>query len=243
MPIFYHLVPTVSTQAVFKKRPINYNEAMLCLVLNAPTTEEDLRILERNRRYVQMAELRVDTLKDPLTATDFPDKAGLPVILTIRRTRDGGMYTGSEDSRKELLRELSQGNFSYVDMEVDLNFPSLEYDLMARGVGIIRSMHDFNGIPKDLPELAKVVASCGEIPKIAVTLSSQAELDEFAHNAELMKGIPRKILIGMGHFGMETRVRYKQYGSMLTFCAESNPVAVGLIPPEELSNLISSDLD
>ena len=68
---------------------------------------------------------------------------------------------------------------SYVDMEVDLNFPSLEYDLMARGVDIIRSMHDFNGIPKDLPELAKVVASCGEIPKIAVTLSSQAELDEF----------------------------------------------------------------
>ena len=222
---------------------MNYNDAMLCLVLNAPTIEEDLLILERNRKYISLVELRVDMLKNPMSAKGFPDRTDLPVILTIRRPRDGGMFQGTEEERKSLLRELSESSFSYVDIEADLNFPSLEYSLMARGVDIIRSIHDFDGIPKDLPEFIRSVASCGEIPKIAVTLSSQDDVDEFARVAEMVRNIPRKILIGMGHFGRQTRINYREYGSMLTFCAESNFMAVGLMTPEELYNLSKESQD
>ena len=214
---------------------------MLALVLNAPTLKENLEILERNRPYVSLAELRVDMLRpSSLKAADsFPEKAGLPVILTCRRKSDGGAYTGTEERRKEILRDLSEGPFSYVDMEVDLNFPSLEYALMARGVDIIRSMHDFTGIPRDIPELAKVVSSCGEIPKIAVNLSSKADYDEFVRISGLLSAIPRKILIGMGKFGSETRLHYRELGSMLTYCSESDPGNVGLPSPGELLNKIS----
>ena len=215
---------------------------MLALVLNAPTLKENLEILERNRRYVSLAELRVDMLRPSAlkAAASFPDKAGLPVILTCRRKSDGGAYTGTEERRKEILKNLSEGPFAYVDMEVDLNFPSLEYALMARGVDIIRSMHDFTGIPRDIPELAKVVSSCGQIPKIAVNLSTRADYDEFVRIAGLLSAIPRKILIGMGKFGPQTRVHYRDLGSMLTYCSESDPGNVGLPPPKKLSDLISS---
>ena len=215
---------------------------MLALVLNAPTLKENLEILERNRRYVSLAELRVDMLRPSAlkAAASFPDKAGLPVILTCRRKSDGGAYTGTEERRKEILKNLSEGSFAYVDLEVDLNFPSLEYALMARGVDIIRSMHDFTGIPRDIPELAKVVSSCGQIPKIAVNLSTRADYDEFVRIAGLLSAIPRKILIGMGKFGPQTRVHYRDLGSMLTYCSESDPGNVGLPPPQKLSDLISS---
>ena len=140
---------------------------MLCLTLDAPTMQENKAILSRNRAYVSMVELRADMLRksEIPKAGLFPSQTDLPVILTVRRQRDGGRYTGSEDGRKALLKDLSQAPFSFVDMEVDLNFPSLEYNLMGRGVDIIRSLHDFSGIPRDLPELARVVSSCGQIPK------------------------------------------------------------------------------
>ena len=75
---------------------------MLALVLNAPTLKENLELLERNRPYVSLAELRVDMLRPSSlkAAASFPEKAGLPVILTCRRKSDGGAYTGTEERRK-----------------------------------------------------------------------------------------------------------------------------------------------
>ncbi|MBO4409874.1 MAG: type I 3-dehydroquinate dehydratase [Spirochaetales bacterium] len=215
---------------------------MLCITLDAPTMRENKAILSRNRAYVSMVELRADMLRksEIPKAGLFPSQTDLPVILTVRRQRDGGRYTGSEDGRKALLKDLSQAPFSFVDMEVDLNFPSLEYNLMGRGVDIIRSLHDFSGIPRDLPELARVVSSCGQIPKFAVRLSSRADVSEFFHLSELLANIPRKILVGMGPFGLETRLRYRELGSMLTYCSESDPNGIGLPSPEELFRRIEA---
>ena len=216
---------------------------MLCLTLDAPTMRENKAILSRNRAYVSMVELRADMLRksEIPKAGLFPSQTDLPVILTVRRQRDGGRYTGSEDERKALLKDLSQAPFSFVDMEVDLNFPSLEYGLMGRGVDIIRSLHDFSGIPRDLPELARVVSSCGQIPKFAVCLSSKDDVSEFFHLSELLANIPRKILVGMGPFGLETRLRYRELGSMLTYCSESDPNGIGLPSPEDLFRRIEAE--
>ncbi len=218
---------------------------MLCLTLDASTMKENLEILRRNRAHVSALELRLDMLdlsrrSEVAQAKAFPRTVDLPVILTLRRTRDGGRCTLPDDERKPILRDFSQCGFSYVDLEVDLNFPSLEYDLMARGVDIIRSLHDFKGIPRDLPELARVVSSCGQIPKFAVRLSSLADVSEFFHISELLANIPRKILVGMGPFGLETRLRYRELGSMLTYCSESDPNGIGLPSPEELFRLLQS---
>ena len=215
---------------------------MLCLTLDAPTMKENNAILSRNRAFVSILELRADMLRasELPKAKLFPAETDFPVILTVRRQRDGGRYTGSEDDRKALLKDLSSAPFSFVDMEVDLNFPSLEYELMGRGVDIIRSLHDFSGIPRDLPELARVVSSCGQIPKIAVRLSTRDDVSEFFHIAGLLSNIPRKILVGMGPFGLETRLRYRELGSMLTYCSESDPNGIGLPSPEELFRRIEA---
>jgi 3-dehydroquinate dehydratase/shikimate dehydrogenase len=91
--------------------------------------------LEKYRKLIDLAELRVDCL-DPderFLIRSFPEKAGVPVILTIRRKIDGGQYIGGEGARIVLLSKglafadaNRRRNFAYVDIEEDLNVPSLE---------------------------------------------------------------------------------------------------------------------
>jgi hypothetical protein len=80
--------------------------AKICLCLTAKTIGRDLEILDKYRKYADLAELRVDCL-DPderFLIRRFPALAGLPVILTIRRNVDGGRYSGGEGARVNLLR-------------------------------------------------------------------------------------------------------------------------------------------
>ena len=213
---------------------------MLCLTLDAKTMKENKALYERNKDYVSLVELRVDML-DPSEyqkAKSFPVEIDVPVILTIRKPCDGGRYAGTEEERKALMADLSQGLFFYVDMEMDLDFPELERQLTSRGVNIIRSLHDFNGIPEDLPELARSIASCGQIPKFAITINTEEELSEAFHLGEVLSDVPRKIIVGMGAYGIRTRVGYRRLGSILTFCSESDPNGIGLPTPRELSELV-----
>ena len=213
---------------------------MLCLTLDARTIEEDKSLYERNKDYVSLVELRVDML-DPSEyrkAKTFPVEIDVPVILTIRKPCDGGRYAGTEEERKALMADLSLGLFFYVDMEMDLDFPELERQLTSRGVNIIRSLHDFNGIPRNLPDLARSIAAKGQIPKLAVTVRTEEDLEEVFHLGEELKDVPRKIIVGMGAYGIRTRVGYRRLGSILTFCSESDPNGIGLPTPRELSELV-----
>ena len=213
---------------------------MLCLTLDAKTMKENKALYERNKDYVSLVELRVDML-DPSEyqkAKSFPVEIDVPVILTIRKPCDGGRYAGTEEEREALMADLSQGLFFYVDMEMDLDFPELEKELMSRGVNIIRSLHDFNGIPRNLPDLARSIAAKGQIPKLAVTVRTEEDLEEVFHLGEELKDVPRKIIVGMGAYGIRTRVGYRRLGSILTFCSESDPNGIGLPTPRELSELV-----
>ena len=213
---------------------------MLCLTLDAKTMKGNKALYERNKDYVSLVELRVDML-DPSEyqkAKSFPVEIDVPVILTIRKPCDGGRYAGTEEEREALMADLSQGLFFYVDMEMDLDFPELERQLTSRGVNIIRSLHDFNGIPRNLPDLARSIAAKGQIPKLAVTVRTEEDLEEVFHLGEELKDVPRKIIVGMGAYGIRTRVGYRRLGSILTFCSESDPNGIGLPTPRELSELV-----
>ena len=75
--------------------------AKTCLRLTADSIAGDLALLERHRCEVDLAELAADYLSPrELAAADrLPALAGLPVILAVRRQRDGGCWTGDERER------------------------------------------------------------------------------------------------------------------------------------------------
>ena len=138
-----------------------------------------MEILDKNRKYIDVAELRVDCL-DPderFLLRRFPEMAGVPVILTIRRSSDGGHYVGGEGSRITLLAKGlafaevdRRRNFAYVDLEEDLNVPSLEEAARAFGTNIIRSWHNLEGVDENIPGRIRQLRRVGnEIIKAALT--------------------------------------------------------------------------
>jgi len=224
--------------------------AKICLCLTAKTIKRNLEILNKYRRFTDIAELRVDCL-DPderMNIRSFPELAGLPVILTIRRDTDGGYFTGGEGARVKLMaRGLayanadSRFNFAYVDIEDDLDVPSLEEAARTFGTRIIRSCHKLNGVTEDIPAKLKSMQRAGdEILKLAVTVKSTNDVLQILNAAKSCKA-QDKILICMGHYGIYSRILAERFGSFITYaCALSeNEVtgAPGQMDIRELSEL------
>ena len=204
--------------------------AALCLCLAADTIEADLRLAAENRGRVDLLELRVDHLRagEEELAGRFPRLVDRPVILTVRRTRDGGRFAGEERDRVALIdRLVGAAAFAYVDIEEDLEAPALAARITGAGARIIRSLHDCSGVP---PDFARRVAGLAhgprEIPKAAVSPKGAADLDRLLEAFAGVKG-REKILLGMGDVGFPTRVLAAKLGSFLCY---SSPIGAAVAP-------------
>ena len=153
------------------------NQPLICMTLTGKTLEEDLKLVKRYEKHIELVELRVDYLDEDeqLIVRRFPSMIRLPCILTIRRDIDGGLFNGGEFARTNLFgRALAFANqdraknFAYVDFEEDFNIPSIQDAALAFGVKIIRSYHNMKEPVYNLKELCDRMRKTGyEIPKIA----------------------------------------------------------------------------
>ncbi|MCL2067347.1 MAG: type I 3-dehydroquinate dehydratase [Treponema sp.] len=223
--------------------------AKICLCLTAPTIEKNLDTLKKYRGSIDLAELRVDFLAadERLRIRHFPKLAGLPVILTIRRDIDGGKFTGGEGSRIKLLAQGlayaeadTRNNFAYVDIEDDLDVPSLEEAARTFGTRIIRSYHNINGTDINISAKIKSMQRVeNDIIKIAVTAKSTAEvLKVYRASRSFQK--QDKILVCMGHLGVCTRILAERFGSVFSYSSalsENETAAAGQIDARELADL------
>ena len=217
---------------------------MICLTLSGPTIEDNLKALKANREYVDICELRLDLLtpEEQKKASSFPSLVDIPVILTLRRISDGGTCNLQEKARRGLLMEvLKGGGFAYVDIEDDVKKSDVEECAHALGVKVIRSFHDFSGTPADIFSRVHSLASRGDVAKIAVTPHSISDVMTLFRINEELKDVP-KIIIGIGEWGVCTRILYKKMGSILTFgSADGVPVAPGMVSAKDLKTLYRAD--
>lgn len=198
----------------------------ICLVLTAPTLQEDLALVDLYRSWIDIAELRVDCLSpdERLHFRRFPEMANIPCILTIRRKSDGGQYVEGEGSRTAMMaRGLAfadtdhRKNFSYIDIEDDLQVPSIEEAARAFGTRIIRSVHNMINPETDLLErIRKLRRTKDEIAKIAFMPRNLSDVTRLFHEAKSCAG-EEYILIAMGAFGQPSRILAPILGSAITF--------------------------
>ena len=209
-------------------------DEMICLTLSESTLEKAAETVKKNREYIDLCELRLDYLEEneQKKASMFPSMVDVPVILTFRRLQDGGKISVSEKSRRAIMVSALEGDFSYVDIEEDVKRSEVEEKARAKGVRIIRSLHDFEKVPEDIFSRLYHLSEKGDIAKVAVTPRSFQDVFMLFRVQEELKGID-KIVIGMGDYGVCTRILYKKLGSMLTF-ASSNAVAPGQISAQKL---------
>jgi len=215
-------------------------KSKLCLVLTGKTLKTNLNIIQKQRTNIDLVELRADFL-NPAEYSFIPRFAqdlDLPVILTLRRKEDGGKFAGTEAERRTLLKKSITEKYSFIDLERDFVDKHFEDKLQNIGVKIIRSIHNFHGVPWGLSRSIRAMAKKrNEIPKAAVMCQNTKELYRLLCCFKKLEDV-EKILIGMGEYGVPTRILSSYLGSYLCFCSEADSLAArGHIGSKTLVNL------
>lgn len=156
----------------------------------------------------------------------------LPVILTCRSAAEGGDYDGDEADRVSLLEKLcvnAEHPPAYLDFELAsytrsknirqkinlcVDHPKQERDVRTR---LILSMHDFDGRPKDL--MRRLSEAWAEPAASVVKFAFRARsIRDNLEIFEILREAPRPTIgLGMGEFGLMSRVLAPKFGGFLTF--------------------------
>ncbi len=197
------------------------SKPLLCVTVTAATTAE----LRQKRDAVveaDLIELRLDSVSDPSVAGALADRRR-PVIITCRPAWEGGGFTGAEEDRRRILTEALSLGAEYVDIEWRAQFD----DVIAGAGGrrIVLSAHTFDGVPADLAARVHAMQSTGaEVIKIAAAMTCLSDcvplLDLGAQNGRQS----RLALVGMGEYGVATRVLAGRFGSTWTYAGQLREV-------------------
>ncbi len=185
------------------------SEPRLCVTVTAATTAE-LRARRDAVMDADLVELRLDSVRDPDVAGALAGRRRA-VIVTCRPEWEGGTFRGSEEERRRILADALAGGAEYVDLEWRGGFA----DLIARAAGrrIVLSMHDFEGVPTDLPaQLQAMRATGAEVVKVAINAKRLSDCVPLLHlgSAGNDQGL---IAIAMGEHGIATRILASRFGS------------------------------
>jgi len=213
------------------------NLPRICLTLTGATLAEDVAQFRSQRYFTDIVELRVDklTAAERARAAEFPQMVPVPVILTFRRTVDGGDFDGAEAERIAFFKAaLSSRGFAYVDFEDDFRHAELTALAHAAGVRIIRSLHDFTGpVPDILARCRALRGETDEIPKIAFLPHRAADVERLFAETAGDRSFPR-ILCAMGELGLPSRVQAARTGSLLTYASVGGLGRLGHVTPYDL---------
>ena len=150
---------------------------------------------------VDLVELRIDCLRrEPDLKRILKDRP-TPLVFTIRRGVDGGLWRGNEEKRQQLLREAIALGVDYVDLEMDIATKIRRFGKTKR----IVSYHNIKTTPVDLQDIAEQCEELDpDVVKIATAASTLAEASRVLHLGATAKA--PTIPIAMGEIGVFTRI-------------------------------------
>lgn len=164
-----------------------------------------------------LCELRLDYINGTIKLRRLLENRPGPVVITYRRERDGGRYSGDEQDRQMILRTAIAEGADYVDLEEDIAANVPRYGKTKR----IISYHNFRETPADLEGLHRRMQQLDpDIVKIATMANSPQDnvrILELARNSK----IPT-IGLCMGDMGMPSRILGGRFGCPFTYATSSN---------------------
>ncbi|MGE3819154.1 MAG: shikimate dehydrogenase [Isosphaeraceae bacterium] len=161
---------------------------------------------------VDLVELRIDCLRRDADLKRILADRPTPLIFTIRRGADGGLWRGQEERRQQLLREAIVMGVDYVDLELDVASNIRRYGKTQR----IVSYHNLKGTPSEIQDTTH---QCDEMDADVVKIATMAHtLPEACRVMMLAEGakVPT-VAIAMGEIGFFTRILGAKYGAPFTY--------------------------
>jgi 3-dehydroquinate dehydratase/shikimate dehydrogenase len=194
-------------------KPHERRPRVICLSLMPETTEQALAGLAEAARIADLAELRLDAMREfdlPRLLASPP----CPVIVTYRPQREGGHYDGPEGPRLETLRQAARLGARYIDVEHDAlanlgNVPPAK---------IIVSYHNHERTPPDLADIyARMARTGAAVVKVA---AMARHILDTVPVLRILRGARRPtIALSMGPRGVLTRILAPKFGALLTYAA------------------------
>ena len=200
---------------------------MICVSVLADTNRKALRMMEKAFRLADMVEVRIDRIGAPDLPALVAARRGR-LLVTNRRKKEGGFFSGSERDRVALLAEAVRLGSDFVDIEASTN-ESLVADLITevsarRGTTkMIISNHEFHGTPSWGALLRKLEACRVFRPNIVKMVTHAGSAQD---NLRVLQLIPRSLAKGqpitafcMGANGRISRVLAPLLGSCISYAS------------------------
>ena len=196
-----------------------------------------------------MIEIRIDLLDYPADSLhslfkELNKSVRIPIIATNRINVEGGKFDGSEEERIEILLSVLE----MVDaIDIELRTGSEYRDLVVRrakkaGKRVIISYHDFSKTP-EMVVMQNIISDCfdagADIAKLAATPHSYEDaLLLLQLTLDCARAPAQVCIIGMGRYGVHTRVIAPIYGSALAYTSVGAATAPGQIGIRELRGML-----
>lgn len=207
-------------------------------------TDDDVKsVIKTDLLDADIIELRVDMFKKINNVEGVfilaKDKYNLPLICTVRSPNEGGKKI---IKNRLTIYEKVMPYCSFFDIEIFSNEAAhLKQLTKESNLKLIGSYHNFKNTPS-IDELEKVFhrgKSLGlDIIKIATLVNEKEDLEKlllFTLNHKKDK----IIVLGMGEYGIPSRVINPVFGSMITYASLNEPSAPGQITLRELSKIFN----
>ena len=204
-------------------------------------------ILELRTDYLE--NLTVDLVKDLIAETRNATEQSVPLIVTCRDQKQGGVRPYSEQLRIEILTEAASSGCDFIDCEYD-NFlsPAVQVTLKRiladkPKIRLILSVHNFKSRFEDInglyQDILKVCPTA--IPKLVYTanhINDCFDALDLLHNTG-----GDSIVFCMGAAGLISRILAKKLGSFVTFASINAEAATapGQLTIEQLKGLYRYD--
>lgn len=202
--------------------------------------QEAIRLTSQSADFV---EFRADLLLNKLPELEIQlAQIQLPIILTLRSRNEGGQAPDDVEQRATLYARLV-GKVHAMDTEL---ITVRERKLKASpwqnaSCPLVLSYHDFAGTPTlaALREKTRQAADLGaSLFKVAALTESSRDLATLLEFLEIEDTLPLAVM-GMGRYGMVSRLLFAQAGSRLNYGYLDRPIVPGQWPAAELKELIS----
>lgn len=208
---------------------------MICIPIIAGSIDKAIsEIKSACNEPVDILELRLDFIKGELDIKKLLGASSLPCLVTCRPIREGGQFTGEENTRLEILQYAAASGAEYIDIELD----SIANYKRSGKEKVICSFHDFEKTPDNLPEtVSKIENTDCDIVKFAVFANN---LEDNLKIWEIMVGCNKPVIgLCMGELGEVSRILALRMGGFLTFgsLAKGQESAPGQITARDMAEL------
>ena len=186
----------------------------------------------------KLVELRLDYIRGDVSIKRLLENRPSPVVITCRRDRDGGKFTGSEEQRQLLLRTAVAEGAEYVDLEGDVAEHIPRFGKTKR----IVSLHDFNRTPANLDEIHERL--CGLDPDVVKICTMANHPQDNLRILELTrKSKVPMIGLCMGDMGVPTRILAGRFGAPFTYATfhHERALAPGQLSYQQMTEIYHYD--